>query len=174
MTSADTGTSWTGTGEITFSGTSTLHEWAGKVTARPFKTMVTYDANGEPFRIQAEVEVESSLMDTAEPKRDANMRKAMKVTDYPLIRATVDAPVAGIATDGKTPVKLPMTLMLLGKPQTVEAGISHWKMAGRKATFDLNFDVSMKASGISVPPVLVFIRVGDAVTVHASVTLTQD
>jgi len=52
--------------------------------------------------------------------------------------------------------------------------ISKWKLNGGKATFDLDFPVLMKASGIAVPAVLVFIRVGDAVTVHASVTLTQN
>ena len=31
----------------------------------------------------------------------------------------------------------------------------------------------MKASGIKVPAVLLFIRVGDTVKVHATVTLTQ-
>ena len=170
---ADTTTVWAGKAEITFSGTSTLHDWGGKVSAKPFNTTVTLDSSGKPTRIQADVRVEATKMDTAEPKRDENMRKAMKVTDHPLISAAIDVAADQIAADGKTPTKLPMTLTLLGKPQKVNATITNWKLVGGKATFDLDFPVSMKASGISVPTVLLFIRVGDGVKVHASVTLTQ-
>jgi hypothetical protein len=170
---ADTTASWSGKAEITFSGTSTLHDWGGKVSAKPFNTTVTMDSAGKPVRIQADVSVDAAKMDTAEAKRDENMHKAMKVTDHPLISAAIDVPANQIAADGKTPTKLPMTLTLLGKPQKVTAMITNWKLAGGKATFDLDFPVSMKASGISVPTVLLFIRVGDGVKVHASVTLTQ-
>lgn len=174
MVHADTTASWSGKAEITFSGTSTLHDWGGKVSAKPFNTTVGLGATGNPTRIQAEIRVEAAKMDTAEAKRDENMRKAMKVTDHPLISAAIDVPADQIAADGKTPTKLPMTLTLLGKPQKVTATITKWKLVGGKATFDLDFPVSMKASGISVPTVLLFIRVGDGVKVHASVTLTQN
>lgn len=174
MVHADTTASWSGKAEITFSGTSTLHDWGGKVSAKPFNTTVGLGATGNPTRIQAEIRVEAAKMDTAEAKRDENMRKAMKVTDHPLISAAIDVPADQIAADGKTPTQLPMTLTLLGKPQKVTATITKWKLVGGKATFDLDFPVSMKASGISVPTVLLFIRVGDGVKVHASVTLTQN
>ncbi len=173
MVHADTTAIWAGRADITFSGTSTLHDWGGKVSAKPFSTTVILDATGKPIRIQAEVRIEAAKMDTAEAKRDENMRKAMKVTDHPLISGLIDVPASQIAADGKTPTKLPMTLTLLGKPQKVTATITNWKLVGGKATFDLDFPVSMKDSGISVPTVLLFIRVGDGVKVHASVTLTQ-
>lgn len=174
MLHADSTASWSGKAEITFSGTSTLHDWGGKVAAKPFNTTITLDSSGKPTRIQADVRVEAAKMDTAEAKRDENMRKAMKVTDHPLISASIDVPADQIAADGKTPTKLPMTLTLLGKPQKVTATITNWKLASGKATFDLDFPISMKASGISVPTVLLFIRVGDGVKIHAAVTLTQN
>ncbi|TDU66170.1 YceI-like domain-containing protein [Prosthecobacter fusiformis] len=174
LVQADQKVLWSGTGDITFSGTSTLHDWAGKVAASPFSATVVYDESGRPQRIQAKVSVEAGKMDTAEPKRDENMKQALNVPIYPLIQASLDAPAEKIAADGKTPTRLPMTLMLLGKSHKIVAEISDWKLSAKKATFDLDFDVSMKASGISVPPVLIFIRVGDAVKVHASVTLTQN
>lgn len=164
---------WSGSATITFSGTSTLHDWAGQVAASPFTTLVVSDATGAPTQISAKVTVSAKAMDTAEPKRDENMRKAMKVTEYPLIEAEIDAAVGEVSQDGKTPTTLPMKLKLLGKEQSVRGRISQWKLVGKKATFDLDFDVSLKASGIEVPSVLLFIRVGDAVKVHASVTLTQ-
>jgi YceI-like domain len=171
---AETTQNWAGKADITFDGTSTLHAWGGKVSAKPFATEVTLDAAGKPQRIKAEVIVEATKMDTAEAKRDENMRKAMKVITFPLISASIDAAADKIATDGKTPTKLPMTLSLLGKPQQVLATITNWKLTGGKATFDLDFPLSMKASGISVPTVLLFIKVGDSIKVHAAVTLTQN
>jgi hypothetical protein len=171
---AETTQGWSGEADISFDGTSTLHAWGGKVSAKPYATKVTLDAAGKPVRIKADVAVEAIKMDTEEAKRDENMRKAMKVTDYPLIHASMDAAADQIAGDGKTPTKLPMTLTLLGKPQQVLATITNWKLTGGKATFDLDFSVSMKASGISVPTLLLFIKVGDSIKVHASVTLTQN
>lgn len=170
---ADTLQSWSGKADITFDGTSTLHNWGGKVSAKPFQTQVTLDAEGKPKRVQAEVVVEAAKMDTAEPKRDENMRKAMKVTEHPLIQAAIDVPADKIAADLRTPTQLPMTLTLLGKPQQINGTISRFQRKDGKVTFDLDFPVSMKASGISVPSVLIFIRVGDGVKVHASVTLVQ-
>jgi hypothetical protein len=111
-------------------------------------------------------------MDTAEAKRDENMRKAMKISDHPLITAKIDADFSLIAASG-TPTKLPLALTLLGKPQNITATISNWQLKGGKASFDLEFPVSMKASGINVPAVLLFIRVGDDITVRAHVTLTK-
>jgi polyisoprenoid-binding protein YceI len=163
---------WSGTAKITFGGTSTLHAWGGKVGAEAFKADVTM-SGGQPQRVKAEVTVKAANMDTAEPKRDANMLKAMKVDTHPLIVGKIDAKFSEIAA-ASTPTKLPIELNLLGKPQNVTGTISNWKLNGRKASFELDFPVSMKDSGISVPAVLLFIRVGDGVQVHASVTLTQN
>lgn len=163
---------WRGAASITFAGTSTLHDWSGTVKAGPFKADVTM-SDGKPQRITSTVTVKAAEMDTAEPKRDANMRKAMKADTYPLITGKIDAKFSEVAPAG-TPATLPVELNLLGTPQVVQGIISNWKLADGKATFDLDFPVSMKASGISVPSVLVFIRVGDGVKVHASVTLTQN
>ena len=171
---ADATQRWLGKADITFDGTSTLHAWGGKVSARPFTTRVTLDAAGRPSRIQAEVTVEAGKMNTAEAKRDKNLRKAMKVADHPLIRANIDVPAGKIAADGRTPTQLPMTLTLLGKSQQITAAISHWKLQDGKTTFDLDFPVSLKTSGISVPTVLLFIKVGDGISVHSSVTLTHN
>ena len=123
--------------------------------------------------MQAEVIVDAMKMDTAEPKRDDNMRKAMKASDYPLIKAELAVPAEAIASDLKTPTQLPMKLTLLGKPQSIVGTVRHFQRKQGKVTFDLDFPVSMKASGISVPSVLFFIRVGDGVKVRASVTLVQ-
>lgn len=164
---------WNGTAAITFAGTSTLHDWSGKVSAEPFTADVTMQ-DGKPTHVSSTVTVKAAGMDTAEPKRDANMRKAMKIVDFPLIVGKIDADFKAIAASGDTPTALPLEINLLGKLQKVTAKISQWKLTNGKASFDLEFPVSMEASGISVPAVLIFIRVGDSVTVRASVTLKQN
>lgn len=163
---------WNGQATISFDGTSTLHDWGGKVNVQPFKADVTMNGD-KPQRIVSTVSVKAAEMDTEEAKRDENMRKAMKVTEHPLIVGKIDAKFSEVAAAG-TPTKLPIELNLLGKPQNVTGTISNWKLSGNKATFDLEFPVSMKASGISVPTVLLFIKVGDGIQVRASVTLTKN
>lgn len=164
---------WSGTAGITFDGTSTLHAWSGKVAARPFVAQVTTDSSGRPSRVQASVTVEVAKMDTAEAKRDENMRASMKAAAHPLIEGKIDAAFTEISGGQAVPVKLPMQLTLLGKPQKVEARISNWKLNGDKATFDLDWDLSLKACGIKVPSVMVVIRVGDTIKLHSSVTLKR-
>ena len=165
---------WQCRADITFSGTSTLHDWSGKVAAQPFLTRVSTDSGGRPARVQSSVKIEVAGMDTAEPRRDENMRKAMKTSEHPLITAEIDVPADKIASDLRTPTQLPMTLTLLGNPLQVIGSVSSFKQQDGRITFDMDFPISMKAGGISVPSVLYFIRVGDVVKIHASVTLTQN
>lgn len=165
---------WNGRADITFSGTSTLHDWSGKVAAQPFLTRVSTDSAGRPTRVRSSVKIEAAGMDTAEPRRDENMRKAMKTAEHPLIGAEIDVPADKIAADLKTPARLPMTISLLGRPLQVTGTVSKFKRQEGSITFDLDFPLSMKAGGISVPSVLYFIRVGDVVNIHAAVTLSQN
>ena len=162
---------WNGTAEITFDGTSTLHDWGGKVTANPFKAEVTMEGRA-PQRVTSEVVVKAAKMDTAKPKRDANMRDAMQVTKHPLIVGKIDAEFGDIAP-ADTPTKLPVELTLLGKSHKVAGTISSWKLAGNTATFDLDFELSLKTCGIKVPAVLLVIRVGDTIKVGAHVKLVR-
>lgn len=165
---------WSGTSQISFNGTSTLHDWGGKVEAKAFVATVTMDGGRKPTRVEATVTVEVAKMDTAEPKRDENMRKAMEAGAHPLITAVIDTPFAAIRQGDATPATLPLKLTLLGKTQTIMGKISHWKQEGDKATFDLDFDLSLKKSDIKVPSVLLVIRVGDTVRVHAAVSLKRN
>ncbi|MBB5032521.1 YceI family protein [Prosthecobacter vanneervenii] len=164
---------WSGTSTIAFNGSSTLHDWGGKVEPKPFTTIVTMDADGNPTKVEATVTVEVSRMDTAEAKRDENMRKAMQATAHPLITALIDTPFTAIRQGDAAPATLPLKLTMLGQTQTVIGKISRWHHQGDKASFDLDIDLSLKKSGITVPSVLLFIRVGDAIRVHASVSLKR-
>ena len=165
---------WSGTSAISFDGTSTLHDWGGKVAVKPFATTVTTDAAGNPTQVEATVTVEVAKMNTAEAKRDENMRKAMQAAAHPLITGVIDTPFSAIRQGDAAPSTLPLKLTMLGKTQTITGRISQWKLQGDKATFDLDFDLSLKKSDIKVPSVLLFIRVGDTIKVHAAVSLKRN
>jgi len=167
-------TQWQGGGEIVFSGTSTLHSWSGKVKTEPFTAMVATNDSGQPTHLDAKVQVKVLGMDTAEPDRDVNMRKAMNATGFPLITATMNTPFTQIMDPAsKQPAYLPFVLELLGKKHQVVGHISQWKATDKEATFDLNFDLSLKDCGITVPSVLLVIRVGDTIKLHASIKLVR-
>ena len=168
---AETPARWNGTSEIQFSGTSTLHDWSGKVSAEPFVTTVVLNTENQPMSLKAKVEVKAAKMDTAEPKRDENMHADMKVSAFPLVSALMDTDFDKVVQGGKAPSKLPFTLTILGKPQNLEGTITNWALKGKNATFDLDFDLSLKKCGIEVPAVLFVIGVGDTIKIHAPVKL---
>lgn len=168
---AQTPTLWNGTSVIQFSGTSTLHAWDGKVSPEPFVATVILNADKQPQSLKAKVEVKAANMDTAEPKRDENMHKDMKVGLFPLITAVMDTSFEKIMGENKTPAKLPFSLTILGKPQNIEGAISHWVLKDKTVTFDLDFELSLKKCDINVPSVLFVISVDDTVKIHAPVKL---
>lgn len=172
--SAETTTPWKSAATITFAGTSTLHDWAGAVNAQPFVTTVGMTDAGTPASIKARVEVKVADMDTKEPKRDENMRKALRATAHPLVVGDIDTQFSHLIPGiGTSPQVLPFSLTILGKTQSAIGTITNWKQKGDSASFDMDFDVSMKAHGIKVPTVMLVIRVGDVVKVHAKVTLQK-
>ena len=165
---------WSGTARITFSGTSTLHDWSGTVSARPFTLQVSSGPDGRPLHLRSQVVVAAAEMDTADKRRDAVMHRCMQVTEHPLIEAVIDVPAKDVAADGKTPTRLPLKLQLMGKSHSLVADIRHWRLSGDKAEFDLHCDLSLKQAGIVIPSVLWVIRVGDTIRLHAAVQLTRN
>lgn len=165
---------WSGSAHITFSGTSTLHDWSGTVRARPFTLQVTSGPDGRPLQLRSQVVVAAAEMDTADKRRDAVMHRCMQVTEHPLIEAVIDVPAKNVAADGKTPTRLPLTLKLTGKSHAMVADIRNWRLSGDKAEFDLHSDLSLKQAGIVIPSVLWVIRVGDTIRLHAAVQLTRN
>lgn len=165
---------WSGTARITFSGTSTLHDWSGTVQARPFDLQVTSGPDGRPQHLRSQVVVAAAEMDTADKRRDAVMHRCMQVTEHPWIKAVIDVPAEEVASDGKTPTRLPLKLQLMGKSHALVADIRNWRRSGDKAEFDLHCDLSLKEAGIVIPSVLWVIRVGDTIRLHAAVQLTRN
>jgi polyisoprenoid-binding protein YceI len=165
---------WSGTSEIKFSGTSTLHKWSGSVSAEPFVAKVMMSDASKPTALKAQVVVKVSKMDTKNEERDEKLRVNMKAGDFPLVTGSFDTMFDKVMNSGAaTPSHLPFKLTLLGKDQQVNATISNWSLENDVATFDLDFDLSLKACGIEVPSVAYVIRVGDTIKLHANVKLRR-
>jgi hypothetical protein len=169
---------WSGTCAITFSGKSTLHNFAGSVEAEPFT--VTISNPGDPAKagISGRVTVKAAKMDTGNKKRDVNMREAMEVITYPDIVAEVTDWVlakAGPAEDGSPPhpAAIPFTLTIKGKKHKLRGTVTDWSSTGNTITCAISFPVSLKTSGIVVPSVLGLIKVDDQIQVKAKLVLKK-
>jgi polyisoprenoid-binding protein YceI len=143
------------------------------VSAEPFVATVLMGEEDKPRSLKAKVEVKAAKMDTGEAKRDDNMHKDMNVTKYPLIIGEMGTVFDKIMPEGKAPSRLPFTLTILGNPQPVDARISNWSLKGDTATFDLDFELSLKKCAIKVPSVLLVISVGDTIKLHARTKLVR-
>lgn len=162
---------WRGEALASFDGTSTLHDWSGKVPIKPFKASVEL-ADLQSPQIDATLEAAVGEMDTEDEGRDENLRKAMRAEEHPKVLGRVSARIPREVVQGSSG-KVPIVLTLLGKETAIEGTIENWRESGKQVTFDCGFGVSLKASGIEIPPFLFFIRVGDEIKVRVRVALTR-
>jgi hypothetical protein len=162
---------WDGQAKVEFAGTSTLHDWAGAVQAQAFKADIQM-AEHRPTSFEGQAEIKVAEMNTANDDRDENLRKAMKDGEYPVVVAKIASPVPPkVAEDGSW--QMPVEVTLLGKTQTINGTVRHWAYETKKASFDLEFPISLEASGIHIPRFLLFIRVGDVIKVNVHIVLVQ-
>lgn len=166
-----------GTCDVRFEATSTLHDFAGTARCRPFTAAVAAGAAGRRTVPVVEAEVPVDGMDTRNGARDRQMRTMFDGARYPTIRATV----RGIdperlrrelrgAPGGRVVVELVLRIRDVERP--VRAVARRLSESAGAADFELEFPVSLKEFGLSPPTVLGFIRVGDRVLVTATVRVT--
>jgi polyisoprenoid-binding protein YceI len=159
--------------EIQFFGSSTFHGFSGEVRSRPFQLEPQLDMPSGRARWSGAVEIEVAEMNTGIERRDRKMREMFDADRFPRIVANFsnvgDAALANARSGGEFDLGFDLTIREAKRPVTAKA--SHWIEQGRGASFDVAFELSLEAFGLEVPPVLGLLRVGDAVTVHAHVTL---
>ncbi|MCB1237127.1 MAG: YceI family protein [Verrucomicrobiae bacterium] len=167
---------WSGACAIEFLGKSTLHDFKGKVNAAPFTLTVTNpDARGDAV-LDAVIAVTASKMDTDDEKRDAKMRECLEVESHPKISVALSGlKIASTRAEWEgrlpKPSVIPFKLTTLGKTQRLDGTVESWSKKGETVTLVVTFPVSLKASGITVPTVLGFIKVKDTIQVRATITL---
>jgi len=174
---AQSGGDWQGRCEITFSGTSPLQNFEGKVSAEPFVVRVSNIDQKQNAGLAAVVRVKAAGMDTDEKKRDAKMHETLQVTKHPEIRVrlpegmTVEATRPVLEGGVPRPTVVPFVLTLLGKDQELLGTISDWNYADGVARCKVSFTVSLEKSGIKAPTVLGLIRVADEIKVEAALSM---
>jgi polyisoprenoid-binding protein YceI len=145
---------------IRFQGTSSLHEFGGKLPAQPFQLTLsngTWTASSQVF---------SGQMLTDNAKRDRKMHEMMGTNLYPLIRGTVtNAPIPGVAGTNAT-----LALKIRGTTQNLVARVMDWKEDAEAIRFRAKWELSLKQYGLKPPSVVGVIRVGDVIRLEADVT----
>lgn len=165
-----------GTCDVRFLGTSTLHDFSGTVTSRPFAAPVSRDAAGNPVVPRVELEFPVEGMRTGNDSRDEKMREMFLSDRHPVVRAVARDVDAGKFRErmrkdpgGKTPLEV--TLVIRGVERKIPASAGNWREEGGRSAFDVEFPVSLKEFELKPPSVLGIIRVADRVDVKGTVHL---
>jgi len=124
-----------------------------------------------------EVEVPVAAMDTRNRSRDGQMREMFRSDRFPLIRGVArDVDVgrfrADIGKDRGGIASIGLLLRIRDVERKVLATASNLRESGERVTFDLEFPVSLREFDLQAPSVLGILRVGDKVTVKATLRLT--
>jgi polyisoprenoid-binding protein YceI len=151
---------------MTFSGSSTLHDFSGHAQTEPFRLVRTLGAEGRTASWAAEVDLRVSGLSTDNGRRDANMRKMLDASTFPTIHGSIaHAPVAADA-----PVSVPLTLEIRGQRHAVAASVHNWRETLDGVSFEIEFALSLDSFHLKPPSVLGVIKVGDTVNVAGRVT----
>ena len=149
-----------GRAEIVFAGTSTLHDFSGRVTS----TNVNISLTSSNWTASASVPV--AKMDTASARRDRNMMNMFSAPEHPLIRGTVTN-AAKPGSEGGTVV---MKLRIRDVERPVRMQVTAWRESTNSLSFQAAGEVSLKEFSLKPPSVLGVIRVGDRVTLKLDVS----
>lgn len=162
--------------DIRFQGTSTLHDFSGKVRCRPFAAGLVEDSGGKTTVPLAEIDVLVDEMDTGNKDRDRQMRDMFGSDRFPRIQAALrNIDVGGIrramGKEGKGRAVLDLALRIRDVERMVPATATNFREEGDQVRFDVAFPVSLNDFGLKAPSFLLFIRVGDEVVVTGNVRL---
>lgn len=164
---------WTGTSDVKFHGTSTLHDFDGTIPKVPLKVTVKPGADGRLVSAMSDVEV--AKMNTAEPKRDKSMWEMFQQAKYRFIKIEVnEVPEKVLKPSGTKAGSMPVVLNIAGQRGKVVGAVTNVVEAPATTSFDLKFPVSLKAFSLEPPKAVGgLVKVGDTVQVEAHVTLKK-
>ncbi len=165
---------WTGTSDVKFRGYSTLHDFDGTVKQVPLTVSVRPGANGRMVSATSDAPVKE--MTTAEDKRDVSMWTMFQQTKYRVIKVEVPETSEQILhPSGGKPGSMPVTLTIAGTRGTVNGVVTNVTEAPARGSFDLSFQVSLKAFHLEPPKAAAgLIKVKDTVDVNVHVVLKKD
>lgn len=156
---------------IEFSGSSTLHDFAGVAAETSF---VLRRREGDALW-EAEIDVPVARLTTDNRWRDSKMRAMFDSEHHPIIRASF----ANIDPTRARPVQetaagvLPFTLQIRDVQRSVVGRVRHWQQTDQEASFDVEAVVSLRDFGLEAPTTMGFVRVQDEVTITAHVLVRK-
>jgi polyisoprenoid-binding protein YceI len=154
-----------GSARISFSATSTLHDFQG--SAGSAMVALSQAADGT---WSADVSVPVAAIETGNRRRDGDMRRMFDAPRHPQIRARfrgVDA--EAVRSSGV----LPFLLRIRTVERPVKAVVRNWRQSEREASFDASFDVSLESFQLEAPSAF-FLTVDDTVHVSVHVRLERE
>lgn len=149
---------YSATAEIVFHGTSTLHDFEGRVMSQPFQLLLATNA------WSAQAEVVAGEMTTLNTRRDRAMWTMLGTNLYPRLSGKFHA-----ATHPSAGSNAVLTLRIRDHEIDLPVTITRWSETSDAVRFHAAWDVSLKEYGIKPPSVLGLIRVGDRVHLDAEV-----
>jgi polyisoprenoid-binding protein YceI len=153
--------------DITFSGSSSLHDWSGK--AAPVHAVLQPAAETGLWNVDLAIPVQD--LSTDNEARDTRMREMFHATESPEIRASLRSVDPVVAHRDS---HLNVMLTIRGVSHELPATVSRWQQDDAHVAFDADVDVSLEQFGLEAPTVLGLIRVADAVLVHAHVVVATN
>lgn len=164
--------SWAGSCDVAFYGTSTLHDFDGSVKAVPLVIKVESGSDG-PVVSSAPV-VAVADMTTRNKERDEKMRAMFQASVSPQLALEVlKAPLAKARPTPAGPGRIPVKLTIAGVAKTLDGEVTELQEKADSVSFTLAFPVSLSAFRLSPPSVLGLVRVADQVRVKAWVSLKR-
>jgi polyisoprenoid-binding protein YceI len=154
----------TGSLQISFRGTSTLHDFEG--TAGRVGVSLAQAAGGT---WSADVRVPVAALDTGNGWRDEGMREMFDAARHPeIIGRFRDVDADQVRSSGV----LPFALRIRSVERPVQATLTDWRQTEREASFEAAFDLSLASFELEAPSTL-FLSVGDRVRVTVRATLER-
>ena len=148
---------------IAFKGSSTLHDFHGKAACQPFTVSKT-----DGVVDMSNLTVAVAGMDTDNSKRDKKMREMFEENKYPVITGTA-GPVA--LKDVRDKVSFKLKIRDIVKPVT--ATVTNFVETDSSITADVAFTLSLAEYRLKPPSVLGMIKVGDKISVKATIVLSR-
>lgn len=155
-----------GESRIEFFGTSTEHNFTGKVKSEPFSANVNKLSNDKLTIQNMQVNVMVEKMDTGEHLMNENMFRMFNSKTYPQIHGT-------FSTINLNDKMLSFKLNLHNVEKTIQADMEGSKIDHDRIEFSLNFPISLKEFNLKPPTFFGIWNVGDIVKVKAHFILKK-
>jgi hypothetical protein len=154
---------WVGKAQVVFTGTSTLHDFEGKVSA----PVTGAHSEGQDWTLQSSVAIAN--MSTDNPSRDKNMWAMFHADRYPEL--TVSTSISKMPAPGKS-VEVELELNIADHQGKVMGTLTSTTDLRGGENFRLDFPVSLEAFGLERPTAMLgMVKVGDVIRVSAVIHL---